>query len=143
MKLLNLALSTLMLSNLSYADKHKGMDEGKHAEKLQKELNLTDDQLAKVKEIRKKFHDDMKGSRDTFKSSKEAFHTALGNPSATKEELTAKHAAFQKLRQEHENRKFNMMLEMRSVLKPDQVKKFQEMKKEKGWGRKGDRGPRR
>jgi Spy/CpxP family protein refolding chaperone len=128
MKYLTLMLTMLLASNLTFAMGGKG-DHQKRAERFQKELNLTDEQLAKVTEIRKKHHGD-KDTKTNFKEIKKSFRDAMKDPKSSTADLTAKFEAFQKLREEHQRKKFAMMLEMREVLNPEQIEKFREMKKE-------------
>lgn len=138
MKWMNYFLAFALSSTVAMAAGAKPKDHQK-AEYLKKELNLTDDQLKKVQEIRKGKKEDMKAAREQFKATKKAFKEAMDNPNSTKEELTAKFEAFQKLRDEFQRKRFAMMLEMRSILNPEQMAKFREMKKKhKGKHKKGN-----
>lgn len=128
MKWIHVLLVTLFMTNFTYAMAGKGKDQNR-AEIFKKELNLNDEQLAKVQEIRKKHKGEMRAGKKELKESREAFKAAKNDPKTSNEDLTAKFEAFQKLRSEHQRRKFNMMLEMRSVLKPEQLEKFKELRK--------------
>lgn len=136
MKWLTLILTMLLASNLTFAMGAKG-DHQKRAEKFQKELNLTDEQIAKVTEIRKDQWKDLKENKKKLKAEKAAFREAMKNPNATNEELTAKFESFQKLRNDHHRKKFGMMLEMRAILNPEQREKFAEMKHREHGKRRG------
>ena len=128
MKWISLLLALQLLPTISYAMGGKG-DHQKRAEHLQKELNLTNEQLEKVTAIRKK-HQDERKSKNEFKDAKKAFRDAMKDPKASKADLTIKFEEFQKIRDTHQRTKFARMLEMREILNPDQIEKFQAMKKE-------------
>lgn len=102
--------------------------EGKRGEIFKKELNLSDVQLKKVQEIRNEKKDDLKKLKDDFKSNKKIFNEAMGNPQSSKQELIEKFEAFQKSRDEFYKKRFEMMLEMRALLTPLQISKFNELK---------------
>lgn len=129
MKWLTLTLTLLLTSNMIFAMGGKG-DHQKRAEHFQKELNLTDEQLAKVSEIRKNTWKDHKENKKKLKAEKDAFRAAMKDPKTTNEELTAKFENLQKIKNDNQRKKFNMMLQMRSILNPEQREKFRTMKKE-------------
>lgn len=129
MKWLTLTLTLLLTSNMIFAMGGKG-DHQKRAEHFQKELNLTDEQLAKVSEIRKNTWKDHKENKEKLKAEKDAFRAAMKDPKTTNEELTAKFENLQKIKNDNQRKKFNMMLQMRSILNPEQREKFRTMKKE-------------
>lgn len=122
--LVTFALSTTVVMAAGAKSKEHQM-----AEHLKKELNLSDEQLEKIKEIRKGKKDDMGSSREKFWETKKAFKAAMNDPKSSREDLTAKFEAFQKQRDEFQRRRFAMMLEMREILSPEQMSKFCEMKK--------------
>lgn len=128
MKWISLLLVLQIFPTMSYAMSGKDHHQ-KRAEHLQKELNLTNEQLEKVTAIRKKHHEDRKNKTE-FKEAKIVFREAMKNPKATKADLTAKFEVFQKLRDTHQRKKFAGMMEMREILNSDQIEKFQTMKKE-------------
>lgn len=128
MKWITFALSTLILSSINVSEASGG--KGKHhkmAEHMKKELDLTDDQLAKIKEIRKGKKEGMKSSREEMKKLKTDFKEAMKNPKASKEELLTKFEALQKAQNGFHKERFLHMLEMRSILKPDQLEKFNKL----------------
>ncbi|MFP5386957.1 MAG: Spy/CpxP family protein refolding chaperone [Bacteriovoracia bacterium] len=128
MKLFTLILSLILVTGFAHASKEKSK-EHKRGEFLKKELGLTDEQLSKVREIRKKGKGSIKEARKNFMSEKKAFHEALANPDASREELTKKFDSFQKARDEFQRNRFALMLEMRSILEPNQLQKFKELRK--------------
>lgn len=135
MKWISLLLVLQLIPTMSYAMGGKG-DHQKRAEHLQKELNLTNEQLEKVTAIRKKHHEERK-DKDTFREAKKSFRQAMKDPKSSKADLTTKFEAFQKIRDTHQRKKFSMMMEMREILNPEQIEKFQAMKKEHKKSRRG------
>src|SRR5690606_17542289 len=114
---------------------------GKHhlmAERFSKELNLSDEQLDKIKEIRKANRAQLKEHRNKFKTAKNAFREAMKDPKSGNEELKKKFEDYQSARSAFHKARFDMMLSMRSVLGPDQLEKFQTLhgKQRKGKRRK-------
>lgn len=128
MKGIILMMALILASNSTFAMGGKG-DRQKKIEKFKTELNLTDEQMEKVSEIRKNRGGDHKENKKKLKAEKAAFREAMKNPNATNDELITKFESFQKLRNEHQQKKFAMMLEMRSILNPEQRAKFAAMKK--------------
>lgn len=136
MKIITLVLSMMLMSNVAFSAEEK---EKKHerGEILKKELGLSDEQLAKVKEIRKSSKSEIQENKKQFRQLKTDFKEAMKNPNSSQEELTAKFEAFQKSRDEFQRKRFAMMLKMREVMTPEQLAKFHEMKqKHKGKWRK-------
>jgi protein CpxP len=129
MKVLSLiTVLAFLAAPLSFAAGAK-MKDGRGGEFLKKELNLSDEQFAKIREIRKEHKDGLKESRKTFKESRKAFREALKGEAAKRDELTAKFDKFQKDRDAFQRKRFAMMLEMRDVLSPEQRAKFHDLKK--------------
>lgn len=135
MKMITLVLSMMLMSSGAFsAEKEKKHERG---EFLKKELGLTEEQLEKVKEIRKTSRSEMKENKTQFKALKQEFKQAMKNPNSSTDELTAKFEAFQKARDDFQRKRFITMLKMREILNPDQLAKFHEMKqKHKGKWRK-------
>lgn len=141
MKILSWLLMLNFLIPLSFARMEGGDKEGRRGEYLKKELNLSDEQMAKIKDIREEHHKEMKESKQRFKAAKTDFRTSMGNAKTPNEELEQKFTTFQAARNEFQTKRFKMMMAMRSVLNADQIAKFQEMKK-KFRGKKGKYGKR-
>lgn len=136
MKIITLVLSMMLMSNVAFSEEE---EEKRHerGEFLKKELGLSDEQLAKVKEIRKSSKDGMKENKAQFKQLKKDFKEAMKNPNSTNEELNAKFEYFQKARDDFQRKRFATMLKMREVMTPEQLAKFHELKqKHKGKWRK-------
>lgn len=128
MKMITLMLGLSLFTQL-HARPEKGFKEKKDF--FTKELGLSEDQLKKVTEIRQSNHAKMKEDRAKFKELKKAFNEAMKNPKSTSSELKAKFDSFQKARDDFQRQRFEKMLKLREVLKPDQLAKFQELKKER------------
>ena len=119
------------MSSGAFAKKNKGEDgEGKRGEKMRAELGLSDEQLEKMKAIREKRKSSQEGHREKMKAARDAFQSAMKNPKATKNELVSKFEALEKLQAQGKREKFEMMLEIRSLLDEKQIAKFQEKRGE-------------
>ncbi len=129
----------LMVSQ-AFAMGGKG-DGQKRGEHFKKELNLSDEQVEKFREL-KKNRGEMKELKSKFKESKKAFREAMKKPASTPAELQSKFDAFMKLRDEFQRKRFAHMLEKRAILTPEQIVKFNEMKGKWREGKKGKKGKR-
>ena len=129
MKSLALFMGLLLVSTVAFAgaSKKKDKDEGR-GEKFRKELGLSEDQLKKMKEIREKKKADHKESRSKLRDARKAFHEAMGNPKATKEELLAKFNELESMQTAAHRARFETMLEIRGILNQEQLAKFQAKK---------------
>ena len=139
MKNLILFTAFLLVAAPSFAGGKKG---GHHemGEKMRKELGLSDEQLAQMKEIRQERKSSMKELKTKSKEARQAFQDALANPKTSKEELREKYQTLRTARQASRDARFETMLEVRSILKEEQIVKFQQMKakwKDKKGHRKG------
>lgn len=120
-------LTLILMTSQAFAMGGKG-DDQKRGERFKKELNLTDEQVEKFREM-KGNRVEMKELKAEFKASKKAFKEAMKNPKVSEEELKAKFESFMKLRDQVQRAKFARMLEKRAILTPEQMAKFQEMRK--------------
>ena len=128
-----------LVSSQAFAMAGKGEGQ-KRAEEFKKELNLTDEQVEKFRELRKG-RGEGKELKAKFKESRKAFHAAIKDPKSSNEDLTSKFEAFMKLRDEFHRKRFARMLEKRAILTPEQFEKFLKMRearrgkkgKSKGW----------
>jgi len=123
MKMLTLLLG-LSLFTHAYA--------GEKGDRFAKRLGLSEDQMTKVTEVRKSNSEKLKEDRKKFKELKKAFDNAMKDPKTTSAELKNKFEAFQKARDVFHRERFEKMLKMREILTPEQLAKFQEIKKERG-----------
>ncbi len=132
-------LTLVLMTSQAFAMGGKG-DWQKRAEEFKKELNLTDEQVEKFREL-KGNRGEMKKLKAEFKESKKAFKEAMKNPTLSDEELKAKFESFMKFRDQFQRAKFARYLEKKAILTPEQMAKFQELRKKwkqgkgkkKGW----------
>lgn len=123
----------------------KGGRRHRRGQRWMKELNLTDEQSEKIKEIRRSHRERVKSAREEMKATREALQSTMQS-GASNSELKSKHEAKINARNKFERSRFDQMLEIRSVLTPEQRKKFKGMRGEMrkgGKGRKGRGGMRR
>lgn len=122
-----LMIMALFISFSSFAGKDM-KDEKQKGEFLKKELNLSDEQLAKVMELKKGAKEDMQASKKQLHELKKSFKEAMKDSKTSNQDLSAKFDAYQKARDEHQRKRFSLMLKMREVLTPAQMEKFQEIR---------------
>ncbi len=127
MKMITMMLA-LFISFSSFAGKDS-KDEKAKGEFLKKELNLSDEQLSKVMELKKNAHDEMKASKEQYQKLRADFKEAMKDSKATNLDLTTKYEAVAKAREDFQAKRFQMMLKMREVLTPAQMEKFQDIRK--------------
>lgn len=110
---------------------------GQRGSEMFKELNLTTDQQAKIKAIREQ---EKSASTEQRKQMKAAFEQmrSLSAGNATEAQLRAQHQQVRQLRQQAEERRFEIMLKIRAVLTPEQRTKMSELKQNRHRG--GHRG---
>jgi Spy/CpxP family protein refolding chaperone len=131
-------LTTLFFSLLSAPSLAKDKREGKResAQKMKAELNLTDEQLEKIKEIRKSSKGIHKEMKEQIKAARKDLQESLGNPKVSASELQAKFHKLESLKTEISRKRFETMLSIRSHLNETQIAKFHEL----GKGHKNGRG---
>lgn len=96
-------------------------------EQFKKELNLSDEQVQKFQALKEK-KGELRAMKTKFKETKKAFKAAMADPNLSPDELKVKFEDFMKQRDEFQRRRFAHHLEMRAILNPDQIVKFNEMK---------------
>lgn len=127
MRVLSIILSLFIVTNVAFAgDEEKKFVKG---EFLKKELNLTDEQLEKVREIRKSGKDAMGDDWKDFRKLKKDFREAMKDPKISNQDLKTKFESFQKARDQFQRKRFEMILKMREILTPEQLEKFLKLKK--------------
>ena len=116
---------------------HKGKG---HFEKLTKELNLSQDQMKKVKEIKAKFEPSLKEGKAAAMSAKGDLITSLQAPKRGPEykaELLEKFKKVQALKAAQHQKHFEMALEIRELLTDEQITKFKAMHERRFHGKHG------
>ncbi len=130
MKNLSLFMALMLVTSVAFAGaSKKKKDAEKRGERMRQELELSDEQLVKMKEIRKKKKEVRKEARKKVREAREAFHASAGNPKTTNEELKTKFEELQTAQALHHRAGFETMLEIRSILNETQRAKFQEKRK--------------
>lgn len=127
MKMIAMML-TLFISFSSFAGKEM-KDEKAKGEFLKKELNLSDEQLAKVLELKKNAHSEIQSTKEQYQKLRKEFKEAMKDSKASNLDLTTKYEAVAKAREDFQAKRFQMLLKMREVLTPAQMEKFQEIRK--------------
>ena len=87
-------------------------------------LNLTDQQLAKMKELRNRFHADTKDLRYDLKIKRVEMRKLFTDPKTDDETLLAKQKEISGLRQQLSEKKAQMKIEWRKILTPEQIVKL-------------------
>jgi periplasmic protein CpxP/Spy len=109
-------------------DEKPSSDRGKMFEK---ELNLSPDQIEKVKVIREKYKADIEGKMKQVFSSNKELKEGMKIPKKGSEyqaELTEKFKKLQSAQQEAQSVKFRMALEIRELMTDQQIAKFSMMR---------------
>ena len=111
------ALAILMVGTPSEARDRKGAH--KHMKKVLKQLNLSDGQKEKLKELKKGGKQERKAFRKKTKEAKKAFHQALKSNS-DEGEIKSRFETFHQLRSDKMRKRFDHMMQIWSVLNPEQ-----------------------
>lgn len=122
----------LLLSLLicfSTAASARDKDDVKKGEFLKKELGLSDEQLSKVKAIKKELRPALRESKKKMLALKNEFKDAMQDSSVSSDTLTQKFETLQDAKEDFQRRRFQVMLRMREILSPEQLSKFHEVRK--------------
>ena len=90
-------------------------------------LNLTDQQLAKMKELRNRFRADTRDLRYDLKIKRVEMRKLFTDPKTDDETLLAKQKEISGLRQQLSEKKAQMKIEWRKILTPEQIAKLDKM----------------
>lgn len=88
-----------------------------------RDLNLSADQMQKIKQIRDRYSQQMRSDRDQLRQAQQELSTLMGG-NATDEQIRSKYAQVKDLRIKVADAQFSSMLEMRDVLTAEQRQKF-------------------
>jgi len=114
----------------------KGCGEKDRSLRLAKELNLTQEQLEKVKEIKSKYKARFKEGGAAVKAAKQDLIASVQAPKrddAYSAELMAKFKKTQDLKKDLHQARFEMALEIRSLLTDEQIAKFKALPRHHGF----------
>lgn len=107
-----------------------------------KELNLTEEQQDKIKEVRKAHRPKMVAAREKKRDARKALTEAVKS-GASNSDLKSKNEALIDANADYSRTRFGQMLAIRELLTPEQRAKFKGMRGEWKEGRKGRRGEKR
>ena len=94
---------------------------------FKKHLGLSDQQLAKMKELKNRFHADTRDLRYNLEIKRIEMRKLFTDPKTDDETLLAKQKEISELRQQLSDKKAEMKLEWRKILTPEQIAKLDKM----------------
>ena len=104
---------------------------------FKKYLNLSDEQLAKMKDLRNSFNNDTRDLRYNLAIKRLEMRKLFTDPKTDDAALFAKQKEISKIRQQLSDKKAQMKIEWRKILTPEQITKLDKMPHrwhKKGWG---------
>lgn len=117
---------------------HQGLKDGTKRVQWLQELNLSDEQKVKMKELRSKHHATMQSHKSSMKSAREDFKSAIDR-NASDDELSQKFKTLHDLKSKMAELRFEQMLEIRGILTDEQKVNFKGFQHLMGKdGRRGD-----
>jgi Spy/CpxP family protein refolding chaperone len=122
----------------SWIAQQRGDRPNKKGDRLMLNLDLSPEQKKQLAAIRNKYENRTEKLQSQLMSQQQELRTLMGG-SATKEAIRKKHNQVMALRQELNSLRFEMMLDSREVLTPEQRQKFAQQVSE--WGGRKRRGP--
>ncbi|MBW4493680.1 MAG: Spy/CpxP family protein refolding chaperone [Oscillatoria princeps RMCB-10] len=93
---------------------------------LFEQLNLSQDQVQKMQQIRERYKNQMQQQQQTLRQAEEEFRNMMAG-TADKNQLREKHRQVQGLREQMGELRFESMLEMREVLTAEQRRQMSEL----------------
>ena len=94
---------------------------------FKKYLNLSDEQLAKMKDLRNRFRDETRDLRYSLAIKRLEMRKLFTDPKTDDATLLAKQREISKLRQQLSDKRAQMKIEWRKILTPDQIAKLDRM----------------
>jgi Spy/CpxP family protein refolding chaperone len=114
-----------------------GKHGGKHGKghwwnntKVLEQLKLTDQQKSKIDAIASSHEESLENLRAQVKTDHEGLDESFKNPNSTREQILAKFDQLEKTRGELKKAEFEMVLEMRDVLSPEQKTLLSDIKEQ-------------
>lgn len=107
---------------------------GRRFKKMAQELDLSEEQIKEIKTIRKSYRSDLKALREKRKKQKEELKKLMSSGEkgeSFQQKAKQAQAEAQRTGNELHSKRFEMMLEIREQLSPDQIKEFKEFRKQK------------
>lgn len=99
---------------------------GRGPGELFEQLNLSQDQMQKMQQIRERYKTQMQQQQQTLRQAEDEFRDMMSS-TASQSQLREKHRQVQGLREQMGELRFESMLEMREVLTPDQRRQMAEL----------------
>ena len=118
---LMVSIAAVMSSYAQQSDE-KNCSHGKFG--FQKQLNLSDEQLTKMKELRNNFRNDTRDLRFNLSIKRIEMRKLYTDPKTGDATLLAKQKEISKLRQQLSDKKSVMKVEWRKILTPEQIEKL-------------------
>ena len=123
--------STIMNQEQLYSKHHRGgKNHEQRWERMKQELGLTPEQQTQISQIRDDFSVRGRELKEEMKTNRQELHSLLSSD-ASNNQLRSKHQQLQKLYQQAGNAKFEMMLDIREVLTPEQRTKLMELRSQR------------
>jgi periplasmic protein CpxP/Spy len=105
---------------------------------FKKHLNLSDEQLGKMKELKSRFRDETRDLRYGLAIKRLEMRKLFTDPKTDDAALIAKQKEISKLRQQLSDKRAQMKIEWRKILTPEQIAKLDRMpykRHARGWAR--------
>ena len=90
------------------------------------ELNLSQDQVDKIKEIRDRYQDQILERKQAYNQAIQELRSLISS-TASKEIIRAKHQQVQSIKQQLEKLNFDSIMAIREILTPDQLRQFDDL----------------
>ncbi|MFT6630551.1 MAG: protein CpxP [Bacteriovoracaceae bacterium] len=134
--ILSMILLGTLIAPTAFAEGRKGgKGEGKGFSKILKQLDLSDDQKVKLKELRKAKKSAGKSDHGELKKLREEMKSKFAS-SASESEIRALHNKIKTMRHAKGDERFSRVMEIRNILTVEQRKQFQSLQEERR-GKKG------
>lgn len=115
---------------------------GNRMGRMFEQLNLSAEQQQRIENIKEQRKASSEGMRQQMRAAMEQMR-ALQASNASPEQLRQQHQQIQQMRQQMGNQHFETMLEIRQVLTPEQQAQLAEMRPQRNWQGRGERGGRK
>ncbi len=141
MKIRHLLCATTVALFLPFAGSALA-EPGNRMGRMFEQLNLSAEQQQRIENIKEQRKASSEGMRQQMRATMEQMR-ALQASNATPEQLRQQHQQIQQMRQQMGNQHFETMLEIREVLTPEQRAQLSEMRPQRNWQGRGERGARK
>lgn len=131
-------VASLVVAASAYALQTEGRPSHHKEFGFKKHLNLSDEQLAKMKELKNRFRDETRDLRYGLAIKRIEMRKLFTDPKTDDATLLAKQKGISKLRQQLSDRRGQMKIEWRKILTPEQIAKLDRMPHKqhaRGWVR--------